>query len=141
MGVDGSRCSRVALRWALYEAQVHGARLRAVWCYDTGESHRHRSGTALRQDAAATARHALSVAVADAREPATAAVEVEETVVHASGSGVADALLDRARDADLLVVGSHGAGVVRRVLLGSVSRRCTERATMPVVVVRGPTDG
>ncbi len=37
---------------------------------------------------------------------------------------------------DLIVVGSHGAGTIRRMLLGSVSDHVIRHATRPVLVVR-----
>ena len=48
-------------------------------------------------------------------------------------------LLDHAVDSDLLVVGSHGLGVLSRLVLGSVSSRCAAQAHCPVVIVR-PVD-
>ncbi|MEU4214215.1 universal stress protein [Actinoplanes sp. NPDC026623] len=48
----------------------------------------------------------------------------------------AAALLDQAKAATLLVVGSRGHGGFASVLLGSTSVYCTEHATCPVVVVR-----
>jgi nucleotide-binding universal stress UspA family protein len=39
---------------------------------------------------------------------------------------------------DLVVVGSHGTGLVRRVLVGSVSHYGVHHAACPVVVVRAP---
>ncbi|MFG2794707.1 universal stress protein [Streptomyces sp. NPDC048419] len=45
-------------------------------------------------------------------------------------------LTDAARDADLLVVGSHGHGAFAGMLLGSVSHHCVQQATCPVTVVR-----
>jgi nucleotide-binding universal stress UspA family protein len=42
-----------------------------------------------------------------------------------------------ARDADLLVVGSHGRGALTEMLLGSVGHGCVHHAPCPVVVVRG----
>ena len=47
----------------------------------------------------------------------------------------AEALLKAAADADLLVVGSRGAGGFRRLLLGSVSTQVTQHAHCPVVVI------
>jgi nucleotide-binding universal stress UspA family protein len=47
----------------------------------------------------------------------------------------AKALLDAARDADLLVVGSHGHGL-SGLLLGSVSLECVQHALCPVLVHR-----
>jgi nucleotide-binding universal stress UspA family protein len=46
-------------------------------------------------------------------------------------------LLDRARGADLLVVGNRGHGGFTEALLGSVSQHCVQHATCPVVVMRG----
>jgi nucleotide-binding universal stress UspA family protein len=45
-------------------------------------------------------------------------------------------LLDEARDADLLVVGSRGLGGFRGLLLGSVSQQCAHHAACPLVIVR-----
>jgi nucleotide-binding universal stress UspA family protein len=50
-----------------------------------------------------------------------------------------DALLDAARGADLLVVGSRGLTGVRA--LGSISERVAHRAGCSVLVVRGPGIG
>jgi nucleotide-binding universal stress UspA family protein len=43
--------------------------------------------------------------------------------------------------ADLLVFGSHGRGVVKRVLLGSVSDYLVHHSPCPVLVMRRPGDG
>jgi len=48
----------------------------------------------------------------------------------------ARALLDASRDADLLVVGSHGHGL-SGLLLGSVSLECAQHAACPVLIHRG----
>jgi nucleotide-binding universal stress UspA family protein len=41
---------------------------------------------------------------------------------------------------DLVVVGSHGSGLMKRVLIGSVSHYVLHHATCPVLVVRGEKD-
>jgi nucleotide-binding universal stress UspA family protein len=47
----------------------------------------------------------------------------------------AEALLEAAADADMLVVGSRGAGGFKRLLMGSVSTQVTHHAPCPVVVI------
>jgi nucleotide-binding universal stress UspA family protein len=47
-----------------------------------------------------------------------------------------DVLVARARSAELLVVGSHGRGALRGLLLGSVALHRAVYATTPVLVVR-----
>ncbi|GAA4435490.1 universal stress protein [Actinokineospora soli] len=47
------------------------------------------------------------------------------------------ALIDRAAESALLVVGTHGRGALRRWLLGSVSHRAAHVAPCPVAVVHG----
>jgi nucleotide-binding universal stress UspA family protein len=49
----------------------------------------------------------------------------------------AQALLDAAEGADLVVVGSRGHGGFSGALLGSVSQHVVQHATCPVVVIRG----
>ncbi|MGW7444192.1 universal stress protein [Kitasatospora sp. NPDC054795] len=60
-------------------------------------------------------------------------VEVRTEARHGTPAG---ALVEAARGADLLVVGSRGLGGFTGMLLGSVAQHCTRHATVPVVVVR-----
>lgn len=66
-------------------------------------------------------------------------LEVRGHAVPASG---ADAVLDVADDigADLIVVGSRGAGVGRRLLRGSVSSKVAHHAPCSVLIVHDPAD-
>jgi nucleotide-binding universal stress UspA family protein len=53
----------------------------------------------------------------------------------------AQVLIEASREADLLVVGSHGHGAFTGMVLGSVSIHCVTSAFCPVVVVRGSAGG
>ena len=50
----------------------------------------------------------------------------------------ADVLCAAARNADLLVLGSHGHSRVRHTVLGSVSEECVRKAPCPVVIIPMP---
>jgi len=56
------------------------------------------------------------------------------TVQVASGS-VVEELVNASKGADMLVVGSRGAGGFARLMMGSVSSLVTQHATCPVVVI------
>ena len=49
-----------------------------------------------------------------------------------------DALTAAARDADLLVLGSHGHGRLHHAALGSVSDACVRKSACPVVILPPP---
>lgn len=52
----------------------------------------------------------------------------------------AQALIDQAEGASLLVVGDRGYSGFKAAVLGSVSSRVTQHSPCPVVVVRGTGD-
>ncbi len=60
-------------------------------------------------------------------------LDVERILV---GGNPAEVLVDASRGANLLVLGSHGRGRFRGMLLGSVSIHCVQQAHCAVVVVR-----
>jgi nucleotide-binding universal stress UspA family protein len=130
VGVDGSEESRAALRWAVRQARLTGAVVEAmvVWKYPSTFSYDTPFTDA---DFAAWAQESLTGCVEDALL-AGPPVEVRQTVEHGDA---AKALLEAARDADLLVVGNHGHGALTAALLRSVARECAHRANCPVVLV------
>ena len=81
-------------------------------------------------------RRADEIANKGAELARTSGLVAEGVAVEAKG-GVADALLDlaRERDAAAIVVGSRGHGGARSALLGSVSSKLIHDADRPIVVV------
>ncbi|WP_019875246.1 universal stress protein [Sporichthya polymorpha] len=138
VGVDGTDGGRRALTWALRHAGTNGARVLAAAVYydpaalnpaaDPGRAPSPRAQAA-RRDAE---RH-LANDVAAVRAWVPEAPPVDTIVV--PGDVIAHALTALAEGADLLVVGSHGHGVVTSRVLGTVSMGCVTSAPCPVLVV------
>jgi nucleotide-binding universal stress UspA family protein len=138
VGVDGSKGSSEALRWAVAEARLRSVPVRAVhaWSYShplvpslvgypySAESFRNAIDD--RWQAEQRLERATSELVKDH--------EIEGVVAEGSA---AQALIDAVGEADVLVVGSRGHGGFTNLLLGSVSQQCAQHAPCPVVIVRG----
>ena len=137
VGVDGSPIGREALRWALAEARLRGARLRVVHSWSIPPLTATGVGMIpaydlLRGELGAAAEKTLAGELEQAGARGEN-VEIEPRIVQGDA---ARAILDAAADADLLVVGSRGHGSVTGAVLGSVSRACLYHAPCPVAVVR-----
>jgi nucleotide-binding universal stress UspA family protein len=135
VGVDGSTHSREALRWAIEEAAIRGARVRAVltWSMPYAFVGLEAAVAIPAESFERNAREQLAAIVAETVPDAAQRAQVEQ-VLHA-GNPVPE-LLDEARGAALLVVGARGAGGFLGLLLGSTADQLTKHATCPVVVVR-----
>jgi nucleotide-binding universal stress UspA family protein len=141
VGVDGSSGSSEALHWAIAEAQLRSAPLRAVhaWTYFEpavppllGYPYSAESVDSIVEDRRQAAEQMLE------RETSEFAsvhdIEIERVIGEGSAAQV---LIDAVGDEDLLVVGSRGHGGFASLLLGSVSQQCALHAPCPVVIVRG----
>lgn len=139
VGVDGSRFGMNALRYAIAEATVRKTSVRAIAAYDVLLPVLRVADTELvarmRADVEAEAADTITRALDAAQGTDPASVSVDPVVVEGRA---ADAILGRAEDAQLIVVGSHGKGLVRRILLGSVSRQVLNDASRPVAVIDLP---
>src|SRR5476649_750897 len=136
VGVDGSEGSARALQFALAEARLRGANLKAVSAWHV-PAIVYEAGWVPAEldldDYPRFAQEALAKALADGGAE-TSGVEV--TTVVTKGQA-ADVLCAEAKGADLLVVGSRGLGGFRGLMLGSVSQQCAHHAPCPIVIVPG----
>jgi nucleotide-binding universal stress UspA family protein len=145
VGIDGSHHSQRALEWAVHEAAVRQLPLRVLTVYRTALAYWGGAAAVLAYpgdqsladsfaDRALTvAREATEKALAgagDAGDARPASVTVE-----AVGGIAAEDLISASKDADMIVVGSRGAGGFARLLLGSVSTQVVHHAHCPVVVI------
>lgn len=128
VGVDGSEFGANALRYAVAEAALRGTTVRAVAAYDVVHP-------AFATDPEMVARMRAEVEAEAGAGIDAVGGEVERVVAEGRP---ADVILANAADAQLVVVGTHGKGLVRRVLLGSVSRQVLNDADRPVAVVDLP---
>lgn len=137
VGVDGSETSRHALRWAAEEARSHGSQLHVIHAWEvptlavgTGVSPGRRTA---RPDAQHEEASKLVADVVRDELGDNPPGDVRTSIGRGPAAGV---LLDAAREADLLVVGSRGLGGFKGLLLGSVSSKMAAHAPCPVVIVR-----
>lgn len=136
VGIDGSAVSQRALDWAVREAALRQTQLTVLAVHQVAAS--SLTGRAMTTpedapdvDAARQAAQELTTKTISqlGAQPPTVAVEAV--------SGLpAQELIKASQGADLLVVGSRGAGGFAALLVGSVSSQVVAHAACPVVVIR-----
>ena len=138
VGVDGSESSKAALRWAITQAELTGGSVEAVtaWHYPStyGLAPVGFDGG---PDFESDAKRVLTEALAEVSGLAPR-VRVDPLVAEGHAAAV---LLEAARGADLLVLGSRGHGGFTSALVGSVSLYCVLHAHCPVLVLRDGHEG
>jgi nucleotide-binding universal stress UspA family protein len=136
VGVDGSELSLAALQWAVAECHAKNEPLTIVTCWHFppligGPYEPTYSIEPFEEEALQTAAEALEE-IGDSGH----GLDVRTEVLQGSASLL---LLDLAKSASMVVVGSRGRGGVAGLLLGSVSQHLAEHAPCPVVVVHVPS--
>ena len=130
VGVDGSADSVAALLWASPEARRRGALLQIVSAWDDGDPADPGSGrSGCARDAARRLDRALKHVLRETLRP-------DRIACHPVKGDPGKALLDKARGADLLVLGltADSDGQVP----GPTGLYCLRHAHVPVVFVTGP---
>jgi nucleotide-binding universal stress UspA family protein len=136
VGVDCADSSKAALSWAVKQAALTGAEVDAVTAWQIqaayGYGYAYAVGGGDTPDMEQLARQMLDEAIA------AVAGEEPGVVIHpvVAQDNAARALLDAAKGAELLVVGSRGHAGFTEALLGSVGQYCVHHAECPVVIVR-----
>jgi nucleotide-binding universal stress UspA family protein len=134
VGVDGSKGSVSALEFAIEEARVRGADVKAVAAWEVPAAAYNTGFVPIPvnpSDYEKIARDTLDRTIEDTVSPTS---DVSVTPVLREGHP-ADVLVAESRGADLLVVGSRGFGGFKGLLLGSVSQQCAHHAPCPVAIV------
>jgi nucleotide-binding universal stress UspA family protein len=153
VGLDGSVGSNAALRWALDEARLRGSSLRVVHVYQPPRLPLTEAGVAapgglgvpvlaesadeLVRAAEAEAMNVIEEALRRTGGDLRRELEIERAAVEGPP---AQTLIELARGAELLVVGSRGRGGFLGLLLGSVSQQCAQHPPCPVVILPPPDE-
>lgn len=138
VGLDGSAASGRALEHAAREAQLLGAEVVAVAAYSAASywSDAYEVVLPPPERLAEEVRAAAGRQVAQAELPEGVPVRVE-----CAEGAAGDVLVAAAAGARLLVVGGHGQGAVRGLLMGSVALHCVLAGRCPVMVVPEAVEG
>jgi nucleotide-binding universal stress UspA family protein len=137
VGVDGSEGSKRALAWAVEEASIRSGCVRAIHVVeDLGWHLRTATSKAATEKQRAEARVLLTEVVSSLLG-SSPAVPVETVALTGE---VTPTLCEAASTADLLVLGSRGAGGFSGLLMGSVSEDCAIHSKGNVVIVPGSDD-
>jgi nucleotide-binding universal stress UspA family protein len=144
LAIDGSPCSETAVqsvaqrRWpAPTQIEV----VTVVFTHMPTIPDPTLTGIAMHWTAIEDARRRAPILIEDAQSQLRGRTDVEVTSMILEGHP-ADVIIEEARrwNADLIVVGSHGYGPVKRLALGSVSGRIATHAPCSVEIVRCPHD-
>jgi nucleotide-binding universal stress UspA family protein len=137
VGVDGSAASQEALEWAVKHAALEHAPLTVLAVHEVAASAWTGNPILLPEDrpeeehARQAAQEIVNKLISDLGGAAP-----ESVTVRGVSGAPAPILIEASADADLVVVGSRGAGGFANLLTGSVSSKVVNHAACPVVVVR-----
>ncbi|MGH3029370.1 MAG: universal stress protein [Gaiellaceae bacterium] len=153
VGVDASAGSNAALRWALDEARLRGARLRVVHVYQPPRMPLTEAGVGaaggmgvpvfaenadeFERAAKAEATNLIEEGLRRTGGDSLRGLEIERAAVEGPP---AQTLIESARGAELLVLGSRGRGGFLGLLLGSISQQCAQHPPCPVVILPPPDE-
>jgi nucleotide-binding universal stress UspA family protein len=140
VGVDGSADAALALEEAAKEAVMRHAQLEVVhvWHPPYVVSPVGAIAVLSEQGAMHDAAASLLEGIVDGGLAHLTHRPQQVDKILVKGHNTARTLVDAAKDAELLVVGSRGLGGFSGLLLGSVSQQCAHHATCPVLLVHAP---
>ncbi|MFT8704717.1 universal stress protein [Bifidobacterium aquikefiricola] len=133
VGVDGSQISLRALEFAVHEADVHGFDLHVLLCWqmkDLGTIPGYENAVAPIHVGQARAEEKLRDIVARVHIPSSVTVHL-----HAFHTTAVKGIMDAAKYAGWIIVGSRGLTGMNARLLGSVSRQLVNLAECTVTIV------
>ena len=135
VGVDGSGHSQRALEWAMKEAAIRHVPLTVLTVHEAIRG--YFSGVALYPDDPARTEQARQAAQAET-DKVLAGLDLprpDSVTVKAVHGFPVEELVNAGKDADMIVLGSRGAGGFTRLLMGSTASQVSQHAHCPVLIV------
>jgi nucleotide-binding universal stress UspA family protein len=135
VGVDGSGHSQRALEWAMKEAAIRHAPLTVLTVHEAVAG--YFGGVSTYSDDPERTE-AVRQAVQAETDKALAALEgprPESVTVTAVHGFPVEEIIKAGGDADMIVLGSRGAGGFTRLMLGSTAGQVAQHAPCPVLIV------
>ena len=137
VAVDGSPASNAAVSWAAHEAAMRNVPLTVVHAVVTPTATwppvPYPDSLAVRLEDEGRKEVLHAVGLAEKAMPTDRRVAIKRKLVY---STPALALVDMSDEAEMIVVGSSGRGLLSRAVLGSVSSTVVRHANCPVAVIR-----
>jgi nucleotide-binding universal stress UspA family protein len=140
VGIDGSTHSRQALEWAVNEAAIRHAPLTVLTVHQAVAGIFTRAVTSPGdENLTRQAREAAQQETDDVLSKVDEGSRPPSVTVGAVNGLPAEELIKASAGADMIVLGSRGAGGFARLRMGSVGSQVTHHAVCPVVVIPAET--
>ncbi len=135
VGVDGSGHSQRALEWAMKEAAIRHVPLTVLTVHEAIRG--YYGGVAMYPDDPARTEQDRTAAQAET-DKVLAELDgprPDSVTVKAVHGFPVEELVNAGKDADMIVLGSRGAGGFTRLLMGSTAGQVAQHAHCPVLIV------
>ncbi|AKK12117.1 universal stress protein [Corynebacterium uterequi] len=140
VGVDGSDVSQKATEYAFAEADARGAELIAVHTWMDMQAQSSIAGLAAAQSQWEDIERQQVKVLTERLQPMIDKYPDVQVAKVITRDRPVRALAEQSEGAQLLVVGSHGRGGFKGMLIGSTSRALLQSAPCPLMVVRPNSD-
>jgi nucleotide-binding universal stress UspA family protein len=134
VGLDGSRSSAAALKWAVRMAKAMGAQVTAVYAIDVPTYFPQPYGTPVQFDEEWRAAMKSDFENKWCKPLKVSGVRYRTVMEDGRAASVIAAVADREK-ADVVIVGRRGRGGVAELLLGSASHELVLHSKRPVLVI------
>jgi nucleotide-binding universal stress UspA family protein len=134
VGLDGSRSSAAALKWAVRMAKTMGAQVTAVYAIDVPTYFPQPYGTPVQFDEEWRAAMKSDFENKWCKPLKVSGVRYRTVMEDGRAASVIAAVADREK-ADVVIVGRRGRGGVAELLLGSASHELVLHSKRPVLVI------